>query len=322
MITRKDFLAVCFSCLLTLNGFAAQPDDKELAIGVVGRSDISEYRAVRAGAADAARDLSKNGNVQVKVEWREPAGDPASQAAAIEELRKAGARALIVSAYDRAILDQIHMLKSNGVPAAVYDGDREIPESLATLGTDNIKCGALLLDRLAREIGDKGLIAIFGGINGIPVFMQRVQGVQMQAKLHPEIRSAGVCYSEPKAEQVFAQMMNIRQAHPDLNGWAMVVDWVDFGQSAAVDPPGKVKYAVVDPGVEAALRSIKERYVQVLLVKGYYEWGHTSVDLLFDKIVNDKDPPSKFLTADLTPVTRENIEDFTTRWNAWMGKKE
>src|SRR5271166_5385045 len=95
--------------------------------------------------------------------------------------------------------------------------------SLATLGTDNIKCGAMLLDRLAREIGDKGLI---------PVFMQRVQGVQMQAKLHPGIRSAGACYSEPKAEQVFAQMMNIRQAHPDLDGWAMVVDWVDFGRSA------------------------------------------------------------------------------------------
>jgi len=60
--------------------------------------------------------------------------------------------------------------------------------------------------------------------------------------------------------------------------------------------------------------------VQVLLAQDCYGWGHKSVEILLDKIVNGKDPESKRIIDPLTRVTKENVKEFAKNWDKWLGK--
>jgi ABC-type sugar transport system substrate-binding protein len=322
MITRKALIIASVLCFATTTGLSSGLDDKPLVIGIVGISGISEFLAIRAGAEDEAQDLNRNGTVRLTIDWRSTDSDLESEVKAVKGLRDAGVSAIVVCASDdEAIRKEITLTSLNGVPVVAYDGYEAIPDTLATIGTDNIKCGALLIDALADQIGKKGLIAIFGGRSDIPWLVKRVQGAQMEAKQYPEIRSAGVIYAPPTAEAVNEKVIVFQATRPDLNGWAMVVNWADFGRIAA-EGLRNVKVAAVDPGVEASLDSVQEGKIQVLMVQSFYEWGHKSVEILYDKLVNGKSPSSNFVTTNVTQVTRENIKDYRNRWEEWIGKKK
>jgi ribose transport system substrate-binding protein len=60
--------------------------------------------------------------------------------------------------------------------------------------------------------------------------------------------------------------------------------------------------------------------VQLLLAQDCYGWGHKSVDLLLNKIVNKQDPPNPKVIDPLTAVTKENADEYGKNWERWLGK--
>jgi ribose transport system substrate-binding protein len=53
-----------------------------------------------------------------------------------------------------------------------------------------------------------------------------------------------------------------------------------------------------------------------LLAQNCYEWGHTSVGLIIDKIVGKKDVPM-INKMGLTPVTKDNLNDWAKTLKKW-----
>jgi ribose transport system substrate-binding protein len=51
-----------------------------------------------------------------------------------------------------------------------------------------------------------------------------------------------------------------------------------------------------------------------------YGWGYQSVDLLLKKIVKGEAPSPVRVIAPLTPVTKDNVEEYGKNWVKWMGK--
>jgi ABC-type sugar transport system substrate-binding protein len=56
-------------------------------------------------------------------------------------------------------------------------------------------------------------------------------------------------------------------------------------------------------------------------VKEVYEWGTTSVDLLYAKAAENKNPPASFVKGQLIPVTKDNVDDYAKNWDKWLPKK-
>jgi ribose transport system substrate-binding protein len=81
-----------------------------------------------------------------------------------------------------------------------------------------------------------------------------------------------------------------------------------------------VKVVAVD-ALPAELGYLRDGHVQVLLAQQVYEWGTTSVDLLYAKAAENKNPPASFVKADLIPVTKENVDEFAKNWDKWLPKK-
>ena len=65
---------------------------------------------------------------------------------------------------------------------------------------------------------------------------------------------------------------------------------------------------------------LRSGHVQMLLAQQCYEWGHSSVELLIDKIHFKKNPAMVKDVSELVPVTKDNLEAFAKNWEKWLPK--
>ena len=301
-------------------GFAAE---KTYVFGIVAKSNNNPvFQAAKTGAEDEAAKLSQEKGATIKIDWRTPnEEDPQKQADAIEQLVNAGASGIAVSASDaNKLTDAINKAVDSGVPVVMFDSDAPKSKRLAIFGTDDIDCGKKVMSELAREMGGKGVVAILAGNQNAPNLQKRVEGVKEEAKNHPDIKILDTYYHKETPQDAAAKVEQVMQAHPEVTGWAMIGGWPLFTDNALKFAPGTVKVVAVD-ALPAELGYLKSGHVQVLLGQQVYEWGTKSVDMLYDKVAENKDPPSSFVKGQLIPVTKDNVDQYAENWKKWLPKK-
>src|SRR2546425_11826386 len=252
---------------LILNIFAAlgvvlnvQAQKKSFTIGLVAKSQSNPvFQAARIGATDAARELSAQHNLKIKIDWRTPNEEDAQkQAEAIEQLVLAGADGVAVSCSDaNKLTDAINSAVKNGVPVATFDSDAPNSKRFVTYAIDDVKCGEQVMDELARFMGGKGVVAVLAGNQNAPNLQKGVQGVKNAAKKECGITILHDYYHKETPQDAAAKVEQVMQANPDITGWAMVGGWPLFTDNALKWQPGTVKCVSVDalPPELAYLRS-------------------------------------------------------------------
>jgi ribose transport system substrate-binding protein len=321
MIRKLGLTVTSLLGLAAATGFAA---DKTYVFGVVAKSNNNPvFQAAKTGAEDEAKKISQEKGVNVKIDWRTPnEEDPQKQADAIEQLVNAGASGIAVSCSDaNKLTDALNKAASNGVPVVTFDSDAPQSKRLTCFGTDDLSCGKQVMDDLAKIMGGKGSVAILAGNQNAPNLQKRVQGVRDAAKAYPDIKIVDAYYHKETPQDAAAKVEQVMQAHPEITGWAMIGGWPLFTDNALKWEPGTVKVVAVD-ALPAQLGYLKSGHVQELLAQQVYEWGTTSVDVLYDACANNKKPASTFLKAALIPVTKENVDEFGKNWDKWLGKSK
>ena len=320
MIRKLGLTVTSLLGLAAATGFAA---DKTYTFGVIAKSNNNPvFQAAKTGAEDEAAKLSKEHGVTIKIDWRTPnEEDPQKQADAVEQLVNAGANGIAISASDaNKLTDAIDKAVDSGVPVVMFDSDAPKSKRLAIFGTDDIDCGQKVMSELAKEMGGKGVIAILAGNQNAPNLQKRVQGVKDEAKKYPDIKILDSYYHKETPQDAAAKVEQVMQAHPEITGWAMVGGWPLFTDNAIKFAPGTVKVVAVD-ALPAELGYLRSGHVQVLLAQQVYEWGSKSVDMLYDKVADNKNPPSTFVKGELIPITKDNVDEFAKNWEKWLPKK-
>ena len=315
----KRLLILAAGLALALSGRAAE---RTLTIGLVAKSQGNPvFQAARVGAIDAAKELGAKHGYVINIDWRTPNEEDAQkQAEAIEQLVLAGAAGISVSCSDaNKLTDAINSAVKNGVPVATFDSDAPASKRFVTYGVDDIECGKQTMEELAKVMGGKGIVAVLAGNQNAPNLQKRVQGVKEVAKKFPGITIRDVYYHKETAQDAAAKIEQVMQANPDITGWALIGGWPLFTDNALKWKPGTVQCVSVD-ALPAQLAYIRSGHVPVLLAQQCYEWGHRTVELLFDKIVLKKDPPAVKEVSALVPVTKENVEAYSKNWDKWLPK--
>jgi ribose transport system substrate-binding protein len=311
------------AAVLTALPLAARPEaPRSITIGVIAKSQSNPvFQAARVGAEDAARELSARDHLNIRIDWRTPNEEDAQkQAEALEQLVLAGADGIAVSCSDaNKLTDAINSAVKNGVPVATFDSDAPASLRFATYGIDDYECGAQVMEELARIMGGKGIFAILAGSQNAPNLQRRVQGARDAAKKHPGLTIRGVFYNKETPQDAAARVEQVMQANPDINGWGFIGGWPLFTENALKWQPGTMKCVSVDT-LPAELAYLRSGHVPVLLGQQYYGWGHKSVEILIDKIVFKKDPPTVKTVSPLTVVTRENVDAYAKNWDKWLPK--
>ncbi|CAN5450969.1 sugar-binding protein [soil metagenome] len=299
---------------------------KKIVIGMVAKSQSNTvFQAAYAGAKDAAKELSEKYGVDVEIDWQTPADeDPRKQAEAIEALTRSGVAGITVSCSEgRTVTPAINAAAQKRIPVICFDSDASGSKRFAYYGTDDTTCGKLVMQELAKAMGDKGTVAILAGNQSAPNLQARVNAVKEELKNHPNMKlleaGGGVFYHQETPERAAETVQSAQRANPEIEGWALVGGWPLFTANALPWPAGKVKVVSVD-ALPAQLPYLKDGHVEVLLAQDCYGWGHKTVEILLDKIINKKDPPSDRIIDPLTRVTKENADEYGKQWEKWLGK--
>ena len=320
MIKRLLTLAAMLAALATTAFPAAAP--RTITLGLVAKSQGNPvFQAARVGAEDAAQELGAKYGLTIKIDWRTPTEEDAQkQADAIEQLVLAGAAGISVSVSDaNKLTDAINRAVDRGVPVATFDSDAPASKRFVTYGIDDVLCGAQTMDELAKLMNGRGVVAILAGNQTAPNLQKRVQGAKEAAKKYPGITIRETYYHKETPQDAAAKVEQVMQANPDITGWAMIGGWPLFTENALKWRPGTVKCVSVD-ALPAQLGYIRSGHVPVLLAQQCYDWGHRTVELLVEKIVNKKDPAAVKEVAALVPVTKDNVEAYAKNWEKWLPK--
>jgi ribose transport system substrate-binding protein len=316
----KKFLTL-LTALALVSTIHAQ-SKKSYTIGLVAKSQGNPvFQAARVGAMDAAKDLGKKYNIAIKIDWRTPNEEDAQkQAEAIEQLVLAGADGIAVSCSDaNKLTDAINSAVKNGVPVATFDSDAPASKRFVTFGVDDEKCGAQVMDELAKFMDGKGVVAILAGNQNAPNLQKRVQGAKNAAKKYPGIKVRDTYYHKETPQEAAAKIEQVMQSNPDITGWAMIGGWPLFTDNALKWQPGTVKCVSVD-ALPPELAYLRSGHVQMLLAQQVYEWGYRTTELLINKIHLKKNPANVKEVSPLVPVTKANVDEFAKNWDKWLPK--
>ena len=309
--------------LLTV-AITVQAADRKIVIGMVAKSQSNPvFQAGYAGAKDAAKELGPKYGVAVSIDWQTPPDEDAQkQAEAIEQVARGGAAGIIVSCSDaNTCTPAINKAVDLGAAVVCFDSDAAKSKRLCYYGTDDITCGRIVMQELAKVMGDKGTIAILAGNQTAPNLQKRVQGVKDELKNHPGMKliADGVFYHAETPEQAAEAVNTAQTTHPDIEGWAMIGGWPLFAKNALKWAPGSVKVVSVD-ALPAQLGYVKSGHVAALYAQDCYGWGYKSVQLLLDKIVKGQNPPTVRIIDPLTRVTQDNVATYGKNWDKWLGR--
>lgn len=320
--------------VLAVAGFAAlvrQPaagaqERKKITIGLVAKSQSNAvFQAAYSGAKDAAKELGRKYNAEVTIDWQTPTDEDAQkQAQAIDSLVRSGAQGIAVSCTEaNTVTPAINRAVSAGVTVVTFDSDAPRSRRIAYYGTDDATCGKVVMEELAKAMGNKGTIAILAGNQSAPNLQARVKAVREELKKHAEMKELndgnGVFYHPETPEDAVRAVQSAQTTNPGIQGWAMIGGWPLFTKGALKWQPGSVKVVSVD-ALPAQLPYVEEGYVEALYAQDCYGWGYKSVEILLDKIANGKDPSDKRIIDPLTKVTKENAAEYGKKWDKWLGK--
>jgi ribose transport system substrate-binding protein len=315
-------LAICAAMIFV--GHARADAPRKIVLGMVAKSQSNAvFQAAYSGALNAAKELGPKYNAEITIDWQTPADEDAQkQAQAVEALTGEGVNGILMSCSEaRTVTPAIDKAVRRGIPVICFDSDAAKSKRFAYYGTDDTYCGTTVMQELAKAMGYTGTIAILAGNQSAPNLQARVQAVKDELAKHPNMKlleaGGGVFYHQETPEKAAQAVQEAQNANPQIQGWAMVGGWPLFTANALPWPPGSVKVVSVD-ALPAQLPYLKDGHVQMLLAQDCYGWGHRSVEILMEKIINDKTPDPARVIDPLTKVTKENADEYGKNWAKWL----
>ena len=334
MITKRTFslAALCVAATISACGGGTDTAQKAPApaaapatskgpmkIAVIAKSSTNPvFLSARTGAEAAAKELSQKHNVPVEIVWlTPPAEDGQVQAQRLAQAVNEGANAVLISCSDAGkVTGAINDAVARGVPVMTFDSDAPDSKRFAFYGVDDVKTGQAVMDELAKQMGEKGSVAILAGNQNAPNLRKRVDGVKEGAKKYPNMKIVETFYHVETPQDAAAEVVRAQNAYPQIQGWAMIGGWPLFTQTLLTDlDPNKVKIVAVD-ALPAELPYVQKGLAPVLLAQPTYLWGYVSVNKIFEKVHLKQDVPT-IMPMDLVRVSKENLGTWARQLKAW-----
>jgi ribose transport system substrate-binding protein len=324
-------LLTCFtSCNDSTPGPSAKP---KIVLGIVAKSQTNQvFQAAHQGAKDAAKELADKYGYDIEIKIETPVDEDAQkEAQAVEQLAASGAAGIAVSCSSAQTLEPaINKAVDKGIPVMCFDSDSPKSKRFAYYGTDDTACGTRVAEELIKVLGTKGNVALMCGNQAAPNLQARQKAARAVFEKYPDIKIVDAIYHKETAEEAAKALQQEQTAHPEINGWCLIGGWPLFAEDALKWTPGSVKVVSVD-ALPPQLKYLKSGHVQMLLAQDCYGWGYKSVEILLEKIKNDKTPNPPFVIDPLQAVSKDGgkddkggiiygADDFAKKWDKWLGK--
>src|SRR3954468_844089 len=260
----------------------------------------------------AERQAKQYGNVEIL--WNAPASaDQLKQKEILESAITQKVDGIAISSLNGDFLtDTIDRAVAAGIPVVTWDSDAPRSKRYAFYGVDDFASGRIMGEEAVRLLNGKGKVAIITSV-GASNLQRRLDGIKEGLSKAPGIQVVETYDIKEDAVRCAELMASGTSRYPDLNAWLSTGGWPIFTRNAtAVVDPAKTKVISFDT-IEPGLSLLREGKVTVLVGQKYFGWGSESVKLLYD-IKHGKMPASPIIDSGVDVVTKENVDDYVTKW--------
>ncbi|MGR6980438.1 substrate-binding domain-containing protein [Testudinibacter sp. P27/CKL/0425] len=217
-----------------LSGAIAVACGSAWSADLIGASLLTQQHPFYIELADAIKAEAKDKGVDLEVSIANQ--DLGKQLADVEDFIVKGAKAIIISPVDsKGVLPAIKKAQNAGIKVITVDVPAEGVEVTSYIGTDNYAGGVKAGELMAKELNNKGNVAIID-YPTVQSVVARVEGFKKALSDYPEIKIVAQQTGITRAEAL-SVAQNMLQANPDIQGI------FGFGDDAALAAAVAVKSA-------------------------------------------------------------------------------
>lgn len=277
------------------------------------------------GMNKAAKDLG----IEAQFLGPSTGGDTIQQIAIIEDQISRGVDAIVISPNDdQAVKPVIEKAMSKGIKVFTWDSDAPASKRIFYVAAaDDVGIGTEVIDRIAKDIGGKGKVAVMTGSANALNLKLHVQGVEQGAKKYPGIKLVKpYIYNDDDQQKAIQGAITLLQANPDLAAFACVNSPGVPGVARALIQTGKDKKIKV---WGLSIPSENRDYLKQGIVNGLTLWDPGKLTYATTKLVNDyldgkkpyngmeipgigkiKVKPNGIIIIPGLVITKENVDQF------------
>src|SRR5213594_117661 len=263
------------------------------------------------GAEQAAQRLGVN--LIVQAADREV--DVEKQMQIVENLIQTKIAALCVTpSGSREIVPAITKANSANIPVIIVDtrvDAKALSDAKGTIatfiGSDNYEGGKLAGERIAKQLGGKGKVAVLEGIPGHETGDSRLKGFRDALKASPGIEIVASQTANWERDQGFNVFQNILQSHPDVQAVFACSDLMALGAVeaiAAAKKTGQITVVGFDASDEAR-QAVQRGTMDATVAQSPATMGELAVENAYRLLKGEQIKPE--ITVPIKLITKENV---------------
>lgn len=285
MTITKLIASVALAATFSLSAAAAYADG-------IGASLLTQQHPFYIELANAMKAEAKAKNVALEVSIANQ--DLNKQLADVEDFIVKGVSVIVISPVDsQGVVAAIAKAEKAGIKVITVDVPAAGAKVTSHIGTDNFTGGVKAGDLMAKEIGDKGNVAIID-YPTVQSVVNRIEGFKKSIAGHPEIKIVAQQTGITRAEAL-AAAQNMLQANPDITGIFGFGDDAALAAAVAVKAAGlesQVKVIGFD-GMEEARKAVDNNPVMIGVIQQFPDqMGKAAVDTAV-KVIAGEDVPAE-----------------------------
>lgn len=235
--------------------------------------------------------------------------DVSKQVSDVEDMLQKGIDILLINPTDsvgvQSAVKSAHAAGVVVVAVAQAEGPLD-----SFVGSKNFDAGFQACEYLAKNIGDKGNIAILDGIAVVPI-LERVRGCKEAVAKHPDIKIVSIQNGKQERDQALTVTENMLQAQPTLKGIFSVNDNGSLGALSAIEASGlDVKLVSVD-GAPEAIKAIQKPGSKFIATSAQYprDQIRLALGIALAKKWGSQVPAT--IPVDITLIDQAKAKDFS-----------
>lgn len=319
---RKLVLLVLLVSVISIPGFAggskeaakapvgpANPNAERTLVFIPKATNSQFWVAIWDGAKQAAKEL---GYKEVKFQGVASLADVTGQINIFNDVVTSKPAGILVAVNDqRSLKGPIETAIDSGVPVVTVNSGVDSEKVYAHVSTDNYQAGVMAAEKLAKLLGEKGLVIDMGIDASSETGRQRESGFrEKMTKDYPNIKLLPVQYSMGDVNRAMNITSDLLTGNPGVTGIFCAQDNGGTGAAQVLKQRNikdRIKLVAFDASPDE-FQLFLEGYLDALIVQDPFMQGYQGVYAI-DPVINKKPVKQKFFETPTKTITKDNMSE-------------
>lgn len=237
--------------------------------------------------------------------------DGQSQCKAIDKLLEQNINALIIQPADESILrDKLLELEKKNIPIVTVNTTLPGYEPFCYVGNNFYACGKIAANLLQLVTGDICKIGVVTGFHKAQSHYDRILGFKNYIKDFPGMEIVKIVENLDDDFNSFDQTKQMLLDNPEINALFLVAGGVYGACRALKTLPNYKDIKVISfDSVPTTKELVREGTILATISQQPIKQGMLALEVLFNKLFNNENPPCNKLYTDIEVKLKTNIDD-------------